>query len=428
MLCHALLLVSVFAVDGLAYKKIKVFMPQTPPLDLSGQTRLAVLDFHGRNRAEDAAGRMLADEMIRLMLLEDRGIHPVSGGFFRSMKDGRTMIEGVSTRCFDLIERSRLESVLDELSLSQSNLMSDADAARVGQLLGVDLIISGELTSSFDRKKVTESRSKRKDGKRISYTVTCTNRIATVTANIRLVNAVTGQILATDRTKRSISDKICPGSTSPRQPDEMISACAVQVANDLVNMINPWYALEVHELEKIKSNPIKQQAEQAADFAENLQFDRAWKIYAELYDNDPYNPKLAYNLGMIFELAGDFDEAADMYQVAASLKDDKKYHRALERIDRRDNLVYFLESVGQELIPYALDEERPTEAPAWTVTVRGKAEQRIAVLAQRSRDAKPVAQVPGDIQLAVLAKEGDWYLVQLLGGKQGYLHQSQVKR
>jgi hypothetical protein len=38
-----------------------------------------------------------------------------------------------------------------------------------------------------------------------------------------------------------------------------------------------------------------------------------------------------------------------------------------------------------------------------------------------------VAKVPGEIQLLVIAKEGDWYNVKLpIGGKEGYIHEDRV--
>ncbi len=83
------LLLSIFVLEpAFAYKKIKVFMPETPELDLDGATKIAVLDFKPSSRLADQAGKILADRMIELFLMEQRGIRSISGGFMRAHKEG----------------------------------------------------------------------------------------------------------------------------------------------------------------------------------------------------------------------------------------------------------------------------------------------------------------------------------------------------
>jgi hypothetical protein len=38
-----------------------------------------------------------------------------------------------------------------------------------------------------------------------------------------------------------------------------------------------------------------------------------------------------------------------------------------------------------------------------------------------------VARVPGGIVLSITGQEGDWYRVELPGGKEGYIHKDRVK-
>ncbi len=52
---------------------------------------------------------------------------------------------------FRVLEREQLKTVLRELSLSQSGLVDQAGAKKVGKLLGADLILTGSLTRTGDR-------------------------------------------------------------------------------------------------------------------------------------------------------------------------------------------------------------------------------------------------------------------------------------
>ncbi len=51
----------------------------------------------------------------------------------------------VNTNTFEVVERQALEKVLQEQSLGQSGILDPESAAKVGQLLGVDVLISGTL-------------------------------------------------------------------------------------------------------------------------------------------------------------------------------------------------------------------------------------------------------------------------------------------
>ena len=55
--------------------------------------------------------------------------------------------ELVATRAFSVVERSRLESVLQEQNLAASGRMAPGQGARIGQLTGAQYLIMGTVTS-----------------------------------------------------------------------------------------------------------------------------------------------------------------------------------------------------------------------------------------------------------------------------------------
>ena len=61
----------------------------------------------------------------------------------------------VNTNEFDVVERQALEKVLQEQSLGQSGILDPESAAKVGQLLGVDILITGTLMYLNDTLEIT---------------------------------------------------------------------------------------------------------------------------------------------------------------------------------------------------------------------------------------------------------------------------------
>ena len=51
---------------------------------------------------------------------------------------------------FRLTERDNLQSILDELELQLTGLTDDSSAARVGEILGAEVLISGTLYKTGD--------------------------------------------------------------------------------------------------------------------------------------------------------------------------------------------------------------------------------------------------------------------------------------
>ena len=427
LLFTAMLLAS----PALAYKKVKCFMPQAPDINLQGMKRVAILDFESHNDVSAEAGRALADLMIEFMLMEDRGISAIHGGLFGSKKGGVTLVEGLSTRCFDVVERSRMEAVISELKLGQTGIINESEASQIGEVLGVDFIIMGTVSAEKTDRHSREIHSKVRNKKKITFKVDCIKRKVSVSASIRIVDAKTGKILDTRRAYRKLEDKWCSDRRKDLRDDgEMAGTCVALIAWEFTNMINPWYELEVFELDKIKIKEFKKEADVAALATQKYELRKAYVIFKKLFDNDPYNPKYLYNLGILYEISGDFEMAKEMFDGAAMLKDDKRYKRAAERIARRTNLVPFYASLDMAIVPVDF-ESAADDKSLFTefVKMRGKSQKRYPVYQGPANTSGEVVRIPGEIRLEVLAIEGDWYKIKLpIGGKIGYVHKDQIKK
>jgi hypothetical protein len=407
----------------LAYKKIKCFMPQIPEISLQGVKRVAVLDFKTVDFSDAQVGNFISDKIIEYMLLPDRGISSVSGGLFKSSAEGRTLIAGINTKCFELVERSRMEAVLRELSLGEAGLVTENQASKIGELLGADLMIYGNATASVKDVKSFETHERYKDKKKVKYLSACLSRTVTVTASIRIQKVAGGQILSVKTTTKTIDDKVCDDQRDKiKETAEMLGACVNSIAWEFSNMFNPWYEYEEFEFEKVKLDKVKDVADKACEDAENFELARAYAVLNKLYQEDSYNPQYLYNMGILFEVTGDFERAKELYDGAASLMDEKRFKTAAARMNQRIALVPFFKGMGMEIRPYDLSQAARSIGPETVkVKVRGSKTDRIEIRSAADPAAEVIARVPGDVLLEVIREENGWYLVKLLGGQEGYL-------
>ena len=122
--------------------------------------RVAVMDFENNSYWGDNLGYAVADGLV-------------------------TQLFG--TGSFSLVERAQLEAVLAEQNLGQSGLVNPNQAAELGRLLGVQLILTGSITKfSIDTKGVGVGRF------RAEYSEAESN------LDIRLVNTNTAEIMFAD--------------------------------------------------------------------------------------------------------------------------------------------------------------------------------------------------------------------------------------
>ena len=58
--------------------------------------------------------------------------------------------------------------------------------------------------------------------------------------------------------------------------------------------------------------------------------------------------------------------------------------------------------------------------------IKGKRDQRIKIYAQPDKSSEVVARVPGGVKFSILKRQGDWFEIKLMGGKQGYVHKDKA--
>lgn len=444
------------------YKKVKCFVLKPPEKVLPGVKRIAILDFETQgvsaSKEEQADtfeklalqvlskmvkeqpdqtkesvdyGRFFSNYLISKLLEKDRGIAEIKTGFLGmgSGREGKTLQEGTFTNVYEVIERAQIVDVLKEQALAQTGAVEENEAVQIGQLLGVQALVVGNVSFYHQDESYTETRTEKKKDKKITRKVNCERRKVNVAVRVRIVSAESGQIMGSTESKFESTKSHCDDAFgSLPTVGEMIDAGLQKLSTDVANYLTPHYELEEYELEKYEGEQYKKTAEKAAVFAEELKVDEAYHLYKSIYDKQPYDPEILYNLGVINEVVGNFQPANEYYNQAFQLKADGRYKKAIERTEKNITFAEALAQMGIEIKAHQFEvsAEEISQAVARKVEIKGSRDTRVNVYSQPDVNSDIVVKVPGSLTFTVLKIEGDWYLIQLLGEKQGYVHKDYV--
>ncbi len=110
--------------------------------------------------------------------------------------------ELVKSGKYQVIERQALDKIMQEQQLGQTGMITPQSAAKVGQLLGVELAIIGSVTE-FGYKKSDVGGVLKKQG----FGLGVQSASASVGIDVRFVNTNTGEIIAADNVRKEESKK-----------------------------------------------------------------------------------------------------------------------------------------------------------------------------------------------------------------------------
>lgn len=243
---------------------------------------------------------------------------------------------------FTVVSRADINSVLNEQKLQSSGLVNEQQAASLGKLAGVQALITGTLSSSsIEDARINESRKKCEKKECREYEVSCTIRTAQLGAQIRMIDVEQASLITAQSYNETTSWKHCSDDKnilpSRAQALEHVSS---MVAQSFVSQITPQ--LKTFKVKLYDKPDIKLPAHQQLQFKSALQFikaqrmDRAEQLLEQLLDySQQQSFSIAYNLGVVKEASGNYQQAQHLYQLAdsISLAPEKNINQALVRID-----------------------------------------------------------------------------------------------
>jgi len=412
-------------------KEVKCFVLEQPEQMFTNVKQIAVMDFEvqGRSNIIKNPGALIADYIVASLLEEDRGIREVGSGFLGlGSKEGKTYQKGVKTNFYTLAERSRITQVIEEQQFSESGMVDDVQAVNVGQILGVDAVLTGTIEVITSAKRYKEKR--KSDNK--EYFVQCLKHEAKIKASMRIVSVETGQILGQTNQEFALDDDDCEKTNEPEVEslEEMAGKCLKRVVVPLVNYFAPHFALQKIELQKVKAKPYKEKAKSALENIEDDNFQDAFVKYSWMVDQDPYLHEAIYMKGVLYELVGDYRNAIEQYEMALEIKDDEKdYRKALTRAKDQYELWQGLNVMGiyLEYQKFTFTEEDLAKVEQKKVKLKGDSGDRVEVYAEADKKSDVISSVPGGVKLDYIETDGKYYKVRLINKKEGYIEKKKAK-
>lgn len=258
---------------------------------------------------------------------------------------------------FTLVDRMNINRTLSELELSQTGLLDEKTASRVGKMLGAEGIYTGRVIHSDVKDSPSvqarqecvryqilyDKKGKPFQGPCLQFRqrlVKCTERVASFTVNPKLVSVSTGQILYAQTLTDMARSYGCEDGRPPESGAVLLKHVKDNVKNQLRRDIAPFYVTEEIALMDLKdmipTAEAREKLKQGIEFAGGDRMDRACELWEEARAEAPDSPALLFNLGVCAESRGDFETALAFYRSADRLmmKPDDNITSALKRAEK----------------------------------------------------------------------------------------------
>lgn len=405
---------------------MKCFVLQPPGQVLVGVKKIAILNFKSSYGStfndQYVQSTAFHDHLTQALFDKARGITDVKSGLF-SKKEGKTYLSGARTDIYTLISREELDQILREQHLGASGLVDETQAASIGKLLGADAIIVGDIISSTnDAQSVTSVYHS-------SAKQSCLTRTAATTVNMRVINVTTGAIVCTKAAKNTAKNQQCGSDISKiATPLSLIDQCLVAAADELASGIAPRFVENKADLRDVDVKQYKDVGKRAREDAESGKLDEAYVAYASIVKDDPYNDAVMFNMGLLNEVVGNYQDAQDCYQKAVGVRPDDEYAKALDRSRKMHefNPSLIESGVSIEKHTFEVTDARMAGATTERARLKGNGSDRIPLYTNADQGSPVVARVPGGIELEVVERAGDWVKVKTFDGKVAFVRKENV--
>lgn len=258
---------------------------------------------------------------------------------------------------FSLVDRTKIDRLIEELNFSQSALMDPGNVARLGKLVGARGIYTGSITLSRSNdnryqeertrcaSEVTKKNEKGKEYREcvrwVKYNVSCTSRVASFAATPKLLEVETGRIVYASNISGTARSSACEDSPRPLvSHSELLEQAKQQAKHSFRADVAPHYVTVSVQLMDSTDGMTSREAErlfkQGLEFAKNNRLDRACELWGEARALSQPTAALLYDLGICSEITGDLEQALDLYRKSDRLltKPDDKITAALGRVSK----------------------------------------------------------------------------------------------
>ncbi|MDQ5988165.1 MAG: hypothetical protein CSYNP_03921 [Syntrophus sp. SKADARSKE-3] len=259
---------------------------------------------------------------------------------------------------FTLVDRASIDKVMSEMKLSQSALVDQGTAAKLGKLVGAQGIYTGTVTANStrdsaykaQRSECTQYQIKRDDKGNLyqssnclqyrKFYVNCTKRNANFAATPKLIEVATAKIVYSANRSGAADSSGCVDGTPPKSEQELLDKARETVKNGIRKDVAPYYLTVMITLKDstdgIDSKEAKALLSQGINYADKKRLDAACEQWGTARQLAPNSPSILYNLGVCAESVADVENAYKLYKQADRLigKPDDDITLALARVNK----------------------------------------------------------------------------------------------
>ena len=233
---------------------------------------------------------------------------------------------------FNVISRKELDAVLDEQEFQYSGLVNKDTAVKIGKMIGVSTLISGEVADASLNKSYYQSKRykclDKKCTKSRIYFVRCVRGDYNLTVNIKMTDVELGDIIYADTKSLSQTHSHCydysgglPGK------GKILNKLSLYIIDDFISVISPTkVAMQVELLDEPELDYNDEQEkllENSLEYIKMGRYTKAEELLSTLLNTTEDQCFVAsYNLGVVKELLGKYKQAKQLYDLSESLVPD----------------------------------------------------------------------------------------------------------
>ncbi len=230
---------------------------------------------------------------------------------------------------FTIVSRNDFNKIVQEQRIQNSGLVDSQTVVDIGNLIGAEAIISGNvgkatLSDSYFYERRTRCADK-KCKKLINYKVRCKKRVIGLSAELRMVDVAQGDIIYADTMNERAVYKHCSDDSRAMPSKEIVAQrLADVISNNFVYKLTPHYRnfrvelLDEGDLDYTDKQ--EQLLEVSLTYIEQGRLDKAERFLIDLIDSTDSQSYVAfYNLGVVKEAEGNYAEAKEYYENADNL-------------------------------------------------------------------------------------------------------------
>jgi len=250
-------------------------------------------------------------------------------GLSRKIEAKLSEFEIDGKKFFTVVSRNDLNKIIAEQKLQNSGLVNDKDIVKVGELIGAQAIVAGNVSPAtkqdtyFYEERVRCADKKCKS--LVTYPVRCMKRVVGLSAELRVVDISKGDIIFAQNLSKDAAFKHCADDSRAIPSKEMAAErLAEDIADDFTYKLTPHYKhLDVSLLDDPDLDYTDEQEallKNALKYIEAGRYDKAEKLLMRLIDSTGAKSYVPfYDLGVIKEAQGKYKEAKEYYEDADNL-------------------------------------------------------------------------------------------------------------